>query len=87
MTEQKQMIDMGQLKSFAWIATLMFAGYIAAWGINQNWMNQRFDTLQSGEEKEWAKISSVETKLDGVQAKEVADYVYLLQNYNNKGRI
>ena len=78
-------IDFKQIKMVFWIMCLCFGGYVAAWGINENWKNQRFDNLALGQEKTWAKISTIDAKIDTVKDKETADYEYLLQHFQNGG--
>jgi hypothetical protein len=42
----------------------MMGGYIAAWGINTNWQNQRFDNLQSGQDKIWNQLSTDRNRVE-----------------------
>jgi hypothetical protein len=83
--EQRKIMFDNITINFRWILPVMMTGYIIAWGINENWKNQRFDNLQNGQEKVWVKISSVEDKMDSLKDKEERDYEYVLQHYTPQG--
>ena len=73
--------------NFRWVLPIMMGGYIVAWSVQQNWQNQKFDNLQKGQESTWAEIKQIDTKIDSVQEKEVADFEYVLQHAQLKTSI
>ena len=85
MSPAEQKYDLNHMTvNFRWVLPIMFAGYIAAWSINQNWMNQRFDNLQQGQANTSEQIKSVYGKIDSLQTKEANDFEYVLQHYVDK---
>lgn len=82
MTDEQKNFDFSHITvNFRWILPILFAGYVIAWSINENWKNQRFDNLQTGQEKTWGAIKTIDSKIDAVKDKEAADFVYVLQHY------
>ena len=65
MTDSQSKVDLEHITvKFRWILPIMFAGYVIAWGINENWKNQRFDKLESSQEKTWTVIGDYQKRLN-----------------------
>jgi hypothetical protein len=65
---------------FRFIVPVMLSLLFYCYHNDQIQLHSDVGTIKDGQEKVWNKISTVETKLDAVQAKEVLDYEYLLQH-------
>ena len=80
--EEHKAIDFSHMTvNFRWILPIMLGGYIVAWGINENWKNQRFDNLQNGQKQVWESLGRIDSKIDSVRDKEQADFNYVLMHY------
>ena len=82
MSPAEQKYDLNHMTvNFRWVLPIMFGGYLVAWGIQQNWQNQRFDNLQKGQDQTSEQVKSIYSKIDGLQTKEASDFDYVLQHY------